>query len=94
MIVTLGNRTADLVRTYFFLKGKQIGNQAGFTPKGKNRRRSIGRLQKMLLPNAKSFGQTVYADGKYVGDVWCYCIDMDDNPNCMLFLSQNTGLRA
>ncbi|MBR4953488.1 MAG: GNAT family N-acetyltransferase, partial [Oscillospiraceae bacterium] len=28
--------------------------------------------------------QTVYVDGKYVGDVWCYCIDMDDEPNCML----------
>ena len=40
--------------------------------------------EKTLLPNATSFGQTVYVDGKYVGDVWCYCIDMDDEPNCML----------
>ena len=37
-----------------------------------------------LLPNSKSYGQTVYVDGKYVGDVWCYCIDLDDEPNSML----------
>jgi RimJ/RimL family protein N-acetyltransferase len=37
-----------------------------------------------LLPNATSFGQTVYVDSKYIGDVWCYCIDLGDTPNCML----------
>ena len=37
-----------------------------------------------MLPNATSYGQTVYVDEKYVGDVWCYCINLDDEPNCML----------
>ena len=45
---------------------------------------ALADYEETLLPNATSFGQTVYVDGKYVGDVWCYCIDMDDEPNCML----------
>lgn len=40
--------------------------------------------EKTLLPGPSSFGRTVLADGIYVGDVWCYCIDPDDEPNAML----------
>ena len=29
-------------------------------------------------PDARSFGQVIYADGAYVGDVWCYAIDEDE----------------
>ena len=40
--------------------------------------------ERTLLPNAGSFGQTICVDGQYVGDVWCYCIDMENEPNCMV----------
>ena len=56
----------------------------GETIVGKTVEEALEDYEKTLLPNATSFGQTVHVDGKYVGDVWCYCIDMDDEPNCML----------
>ena len=83
MIVTLGNRTADSVRTYFEKADRPEIKQV-LPQKAKTVEEALEDYELTLLPNAESFGQTVYVDGKYVGDVWCYCIDMDDKPNCML----------
>jgi len=33
---------------------------------------------------AKSFGQIILADNVYIGDIWCYNIDEDDEPHAML----------
>ena len=41
-------------------------------------------IERMLPRSAASFGRTIYADGRYVGDVWCYCIDCEQSPNAML----------
>lgn len=83
MIITLEKRTADSVRTYFEKANipqiKQVLPQ-----KAKSVEEALEDYEKTLLPNATSFGQTICVDGNYVGDVWCYCIDMDDEPNCML----------
>ena len=35
-------------------------------------------------PGATSCGRIILADGRYVGDVWCYGIDPDDTPQAML----------
>ena len=40
--------------------------------------------EKTLLPGASSFGLTIYVDGDYVGDVWCYGIDPKEKPNAMI----------
>ncbi len=45
---------------------------------------ALENYRKSLLPGATSFGRTVYADGRYVGDIWCYAIDRYGTPNCML----------
>lgn len=45
---------------------------------------AIENYNKSLLPDASSFGKTIYLDGKYIGDVWCYCIDKNDTPEAML----------
>ena len=37
-----------------------------------------------ILPNSSSYGCTIYVDDIYVGDVWCYCIDLADTPHAML----------
>ena len=83
MIITLDNRTADSVRTYFE-KANRPEIKRVLPQKAKTVEEALADYEKTLLPNAESFGQTVHVDGKYVGDVWCYCIDMDDEPNCML----------
>ena len=86
MVVTLENRTADTVRIYFEKANRQEIKQV-LPQKAKTVEEALEDYGKTLLPGATSFGQTVHADGKYVGDVWCYCIDLDDEPNCMLSFS-------
>ena len=83
MHISLENRTADSVRTYFEKANRPEIKQV-LPQKAKTVEEALEDYEKTLLPNAKSYGQTVYVDGKYVGDVWCYCIDMEDEPNCML----------
>ena len=83
MIITLEKRTADSVRGYFERTNRPEIKQV-LPQKAKTIEEALEDYEKTLLPNATSFGQTVYVDEKYVGDVWCYCIDMDDEPNCML----------
>ena len=65
MIVTLGNRTADSVRPYFKKANRSVIKQV-LPQKAKTVEEALEDYKKMLLPNAKSFGQTVYADGKFV----------------------------
>lgn len=36
---------------------------------------AIALYEETLKPGARSFGQVIYADGSYIGDVWCYGID-------------------
>lgn len=35
-------------------------------------------------PGASSYGRIILADGRYIGDVWCYCIDTAGQPQAML----------
>ena len=45
--------------------------------------KAISDFEKTLLPDAASFGRTIYVNANYVGDVWAYCIGGDE-PNAML----------
>ena len=83
MLITLEKRTADTVRIYFEKANQQEIKQV-LPQKAKTVEEALEDYKKSQAPDACSFGQTIYVDGKYVGDVWCYCIDMDDEPNCML----------
>lgn len=83
MIITLEERTADTVKIYFEKASKPEIKQV-LPQKAKTVEEALEDYEKTLLPDANSFGQTVYVDGQYVGDVWCYCIDLDDEPNCMV----------
>ena len=83
MDITLEKRTADTVKIYFE-KANTPEIKKVLPQKAQSVEEALADYEKTLLPTATSFGQTVYVDGKYVGDVWCYCIDMDDEPNCMI----------
>ena len=45
---------------------------------------ALENYRKTLLPGAASYGRTIYVDERYVGDIWCYCIDPADAPNAMV----------
>ena len=83
MVTTLGERTAETVRIYFE-KANRPEIKKVLPQKAKTVEEALADYEKTRLPGATSFGQTILADGRYVGDIWCYCIDMEDEPNCMV----------
>lgn len=83
MTILLKERTADTVRIYFQKANTQEIKKV-LPQKAQLVEEALEDYERTLLPNATSFGQTIYVDGNYVGDVWCYCIDITDEPNCMI----------
>lgn len=82
MIVELRERTADTVVTYFRMTRDPEVRR--FLPqKAATEEEALADFEKVQQPNATSYGRTVYADGKYVGDIWCYCIQ-EETPNAMI----------
>ena len=83
MNITLLPRTPETVRIYFD-KASQPYIRRVLPQKAQTVEEALVDYEKSLLPDATSFGLTIHADGRYIGDVWCYCIDLHDEPNCML----------
>lgn len=83
MNICLGNRTADTVRIYFE-KAKQPEIKAVLPQKAQTVEEALEDYRETLLANAKSCGKIIIADGNYIGDIWCYCIDENEEPNAML----------
>lgn len=83
MTIELRERTEDHVRTYFE-RTRDPEIQAMLPQTAQSAEQAVADYRKTLMPGATSFGRTVYADGAYIGDVWCYCLDPDDEPNAML----------
>ena len=83
MVITLEQRTADTVRVYFE-KAKNLEIKRTLPQKAQPLEEALEDYGNTLLPGADSFGQIICVDGKYIGDVWCYCIDRNNEPNCMI----------
>jgi len=45
---------------------------------------ALAAYDRACLPGAASFGRSIYWEGRYIGDIWCYCMDRDESPNAML----------
>lgn len=83
MKISLASRTAEHVRIYF--ARTQTPEITRMLPqKAKTVEEALQDFEKTQLPDARSYGRTIYADGRYVGDIWCYGIDHSDTPNAML----------
>ena len=83
MTIELRERTEDHVRIYFE-RTRDPEIQAMIPQTAKTAEEAVAQFEKTLLPGATSFGRTVYAEGNYVGDVWCYCINPAEVPNAMV----------
>lgn len=81
--IELRNRTEAHVKEYFY--GVQDAEIRRMLPiKAKSVEESLNDYYQSISPDSKSYGCTIYVDDTYVGDVWCYCIDLADNPHAML----------
>ena len=85
MDIQLKARTLENVITYFE-RTKDPDIERMFPRSVLTREQASANFQASLLPDADSFGQTIWADGEYVGDIWCFCIDRSQQPNAMLSL--------
>ena len=83
MDVYLGDRTTDTVKIYFEKANNPVIKQM-LPQKAKSVEEALDDYKKTLLPNTSSYGKTIWAEGVYIGDVWCYCIDMNNEPNAMI----------
>lgn len=83
MDICLGNRTAETVRIYFE-KANQPEIKAVLPQKAQTVEEALDDYRETLLPNAVSYGRTIIVNGNYIGDIWCYCMDKNEEPNAML----------
>ena len=83
MRITLRARTAETVAIYFE-KAQQPVIRRMLPQKAQNVEQALADFAKTQLPSATSYGRTIYADERYVGDIWIYGIDRNDTPNAML----------
>ena len=83
MRVELGTRTVETVAVYFERAQQDIIRRT-LPQKAQTLEEALRDYEDTLRPDAESFGRTILADGAYVGDVWCYCIDKAEEPNAML----------
>ncbi len=83
MNIQLCQRTEEHVRIYFNrVQDPQI--KAVLHHSAQTAEDAVENFRKTQLPNANSYGKTVYVDNAYIGDVWCYCIDRKEKPNAMI----------
>ena len=83
MVITLGSRTAETTKVYFE-KAQNPQIRKALPQKAQTVDEALEDFRKTQLPGATSFGRTILAGSRYVGDIWCYCIDLEDEPNCMV----------
>ncbi len=80
-MVELRERTEDHVRIYFE-KTRDAEIRKVLPSAAHSVEDALRMFRETKQPNAKSVGKTVYCDGVYVGDVWCY--GLWEEPDAML----------
>lgn len=83
MQITLEERTAETVAVYFE-KARTPDIRKVLPQKARTLEEALADFRETQNPNARSFGRAIYADGAYVGDIWCYCIDPAGDPQAMI----------
>ncbi len=83
MQISLRPRTEDTVRRYFE-KTDCPEIRRVLPQKAKTVEEALADYRRTLLPGAGSYGRSIYAGDRHVGDVWCYCIDPAATPNAMI----------
>ena len=83
MNISLRNRTAETVKIYFE-RANTPEIEKVLPQKAQTVEQALEDYRASLLPGAGSYGKTIYIDDNYIGDIWCYCIDVHEEPNAML----------
>ena len=83
LTITLQERTEDHVRIYFE-KVSDPEIKKWLPQRAKTVAEAVADFHKSVLPNTTSYGKTIYVNDRYLGDVWCYCIHEEEEPDAMV----------
>ncbi len=83
MQINLRPRTQAHVHTYYERTQKETIRRM-IPSVAQSLEQALAMFERSQQPGASSFGRTVYLDGAYVGDVWCFGMDAKDTPQAML----------
>jgi len=83
MRIELKERKAEHVRIYFERSQDQAIKRM-LPQKASSPEEALEDYYISISPESRSFGRTIYIDGSYVGDIWCYCMFEDEEPDAML----------
>ena len=81
--VTLGDRTAETAAICFEKTDSEAFRKV-LPQRAASVEEAVADFHASQRPGASSFGRTILAGGRYVGDVWCYGIDPFDTPGAMV----------
>lgn len=81
--VALGERTAQTA-AHSFEKMNTAAIRKTLPMKAKTVDEAVADFHASQNPGASSFGRTILADGQHVGDVWCYALHQEDEPDAMV----------
>ncbi len=81
-MIQLQNRTEEHVKIYFE-RTRDAQIRAMLPSSAQTLEDALMMYRKSQEPDSTSYGQTIYYDGHYVGDIWCYGLG-DDEPDAML----------
>ena len=83
MNIQLKERTAETAAIYF-QRTRAPAIQRFLPQKARTLEEFLSDFRKTQEPDANSYGRTIYVDGQYAGDVWCYCMDHSGDPQAMV----------
>ena len=83
MNITLGQRTARTA-AHSFDKMNTAAIRKTLPMKAKTAEEAVADFHASQNPGASNFGRTILADGRHVGDVWCYALHQEDEPDAMV----------
>lgn len=81
--IRLQPRTAEHVRIYWE-RTQDDEIRSMFPMAGASLEQALELFEQSNLPGASSYGRIICADGHYIGDIWCYCIDEKEEKTAML----------
>ena len=83
MQIELKPRTEENVRIYFERTQDPV-IQHWLPQASQTVEQAVEAYRQSLAPGAASYGRTIWADGVYVGDIWCYGIHTQQSPDAMV----------
>lgn len=81
--IELRNRTEAHVKEYYHrVQDAEIRRMIPL--KAQSLEEALNDYYDSISPDSQSYGCTIYVNDIYVGDVWCYCVNLADTPHAML----------